>query len=102
MFVLVTHVHVVREVSPSSLHPSNAGLSTQNTHGPNFERDTSNFTCECVELGNHVVDRVLECSDFALSVDLNGLVEVALGDGSSDNGDGSDLVRKVLTHPVDL
>jgi hypothetical protein len=53
------------------------------------------------QIRDHQVDVVLELSDLAARRDLDGLGQVALGDGAGHPGDGADLCGQVARQLVD-
>ena len=54
------------------------------------------------EVTDHRIDVVLEFGDFAARFDLNGARQVALRHGRGDLGDGTHLVRQIVSEKVDV
>ena len=55
-----------------------------------------------LEAADHGVDGLFQFQNFALGIDRDFLLEVALGHGGGDGGDVADLVGEVGRHAIDI
>ncbi|KAI3479879.1 hypothetical protein L1887_58027 [Cichorium endivia] len=95
-------VDVFGEVLPGALDVGDVRLTAELAVGSDLHGHANDFGGKDAELTHHGVDGVLELRHLALGIDVDGLCEVALGDGGGDDADGAYLSGEVGTHAVDV
>src|SRR5439155_21425098 len=88
-------VHAVGQVLPSARYAFDLGLAAQLAFGAHLAGHAGDFRGEGAELIDHRVNGVLQLPEFALHIDGDLLVQVAVGDGGGDLGDVAPLTGEV-------
>ena len=95
-------VHVVGEVAPQAGGARHARLAAELAFDADLAGHVGHLVAEGRQRVDHEVDRVGERGDFALGVDGQLALEIALRDGGHDLGDAAHLVGEVGRHQVDV
>ncbi len=100
--VVREQVHVVGEILPGAGHAGHVGLGAELSFHTYRSGDVGDLLGKDTERVGHVVDRVGECRDLPLGVDLEALRQIAVGDGGHHARDASHLGRQVGGHEIDV
>ena len=95
-------VHVVGQVAPQAGGAGHARLAAEAAFDADLAGHVGHLVAERRQRLDHEVDRLGERRDFALGVDGQLALEVALRDRGDDVGDAAHLVGQVGRHQIDV
>src|SRR5690606_31534562 len=93
---------VVGQVAPDAGGARDVRLAAQLALDADVARDAGDLIGEGEQGDDHVVDRLDQGGDLAAALELQLLLEVALGDRGDDPRDAAHLLGQVARHQVDV